>query len=100
MLFDQSGTEGIFIMKKAKLGDRVRVQYVAPVKGGTAAKKHGGRKMLDFTVGSDEVIRGISLRVVGMASGEQRRLTLKPKDAYGPVRRKLIKELPRRSVPA
>ena len=82
-------------MKRVKLGDRVRVQYLGLLNDGTAAEKHRGRKVLEFTVGSKEVIPGISLGVVGMAKGEQKRLTLQPQDAYGAVRRKLIKEIPR-----
>ena len=86
-------------MTKAKLGDRVRVQYLGLLNDGTAAEKHRGRKVLEFTVGSKEVIPGISLGVVGMAKGEQKRLTLQPQDAYGAVRRKLIKEIPRQRFP-
>jgi FKBP-type peptidyl-prolyl cis-trans isomerase SlyD len=52
--------------------------------------------VLQFTVGSKEVIRGISFGLVGMAEGEQKRLTLQPRDAYGAVRSKLIKEVPRK----
>ena len=86
-------------MNRAKLGDRVRVQYLGLLKDGTAAERHRRRQVLEFTVGSKEVIAGISLGVVGMAKGEQKRLTLEPKDAYGAVRRKLIREIPRQRFP-
>lgn len=86
-------------MTRAKLGDRVRVQYLGLLQDGTAAEIHRGRRVLEFTVGSKEVIPGISLGVVGMAEGQQKRLTLQPKDAYGAVRRKLIKEIPRHRFP-
>ena len=87
-------------MNRAKLGDRVRVQYLGLLKDGTATDKHRGRQVLEFIVGSKEVISGISLAVVGMAKGEEKRLTLQPKDAYGAVRRKLIKEIPRQRFPS
>jgi FKBP-type peptidyl-prolyl cis-trans isomerase 2 len=82
-------------VNRAKHGDRVRVQYVRLLKDGTATQKHSGRQVLEFFVGSKAVIRGISLGVVGMAHGEEKRLTLEPKDAYGAVRRQLIREFPR-----
>jgi len=82
-------------VNRAKHGDRVCVQYVRLLKDGTATQKHSGRQVLEFFVGSKAVIRGISLGVVGMAHGEEKRLTLEPKDAYGAVRRQLIRELPR-----
>ena len=87
------------MMNRAKLGDRVRVQYFGLLKDGTAADNFRGRQVLAFTVGGKEVIRGISFGVVGMVEGEQKRMTLQPKDAYGAVRRKLIKEIPRQRFP-
>lgn len=86
-------------MNKAQIGDRVRVQYAGLLRDGSAAAKDAGRQVLMFTVGSTEVMPGISAGVVGMAVGEEKRLTLRPKEAYGLVRRKLIKEIPRRRIP-
>ena len=85
-------------MVRAKTGDHVRVQYFAPPKRGETAKRPG-RTVLEFTVGSGEVIPGISLGVVGMAKGERKKLVLQPQDAYGIVRRQLIKEFPRARFP-
>jgi peptidylprolyl isomerase len=85
-------------MDRAKAGDHVRVQYFAPAKRGATAMRPG-RTVLEFTVGSGEVIPGISLGVVGMAEGEKKQLVLQPQDAYGVVRRQLIKEIPRERFP-
>ena len=87
-------------MNTAKLGDRVRVQYVATHEDGTPVEFSPGRQVLAFTVGSNEVIPGISVGVVGMARGEQKRLTLLPGDAYGVARPELVKEIPRKRFPA
>jgi peptidylprolyl isomerase len=92
--------KAIIAMNTAKLGDRVRVQYLGLREDGSAVGRSRGRKVLEFTVGSTEVIRGISLGVVGMAEGEQKRLTLQPKDAYGAVRLKLIREVSRQRFPS
>lgn len=89
------------VMNKAKLGDRVKVQYDGLLTDGIARKKkHPGTRVLEFIVGSEEVISGISLGVIGMAEGQQKRLTLQPEDAYGSVRPKLIKEISRRRFPS
>jgi peptidylprolyl isomerase len=82
-------------MAIAKLGDRVRVQYLGLRTDGRGSGRPHRREVLEFTAGSKEVMPGISFGVVGMAEGEQKRLTLRPKDAYGVVKRKLIKEVPR-----
>ena len=86
-------------MGRAKLGDRVRVQYLGLLQDGARLSKSRGRRVLEFTVGSREVISGISFGVVGMSEGEQKRLTLPPKEAYGAVRPQLIKEISRDRVP-
>jgi peptidylprolyl isomerase len=86
-------------MIRAKLGDRVRVQYLGLLNDGSISEKHQGRQVLEFTVGSKEVMAGISFGVLGMAEGEQKRMTLQPKDAFGAVRPKLIREVARRHFP-
>jgi peptidylprolyl isomerase len=71
-------------MTRAKVGDRVRVQYLGLLESGAATEKKRGRRVLEFTVGSDEVIPGISKGVEG----------------YGAVRSRLIKEVARQRFPA
>jgi peptidylprolyl isomerase len=87
-------------MTTAKLGDRVRVQYVGMRPDGRGTDRSHKRRVLEFVVGSKDVIPGVSFGVLGMAEGEQKRMTLQPKDAYGTVQRKLIKEVPRQRFPS
>jgi peptidylprolyl isomerase len=56
-------------------------------------------KTCEFTVGSKEVSRGLSLGVVGMAPGDRKQLTLKPHEAYGAVKPKLIQQIPLERFP-
>jgi FKBP-type peptidyl-prolyl cis-trans isomerase 2 len=87
-------------MHEAKLGDRVRVQYARVFNDEKKdAAKSPAAKVREFTVGSRDVMPGISLGVVGMVPGEQKRFTLQPIDAYGPVKPGLIKEIPRAQFP-
>ena len=88
------------MMPRAKLGDRVQVQYMGTLEDGTAVEFSLGRQVVEFNVGGKEVVPGISFGVVGMAEGEQKRLTLRPGEAYGPVRPKLIREVPRGRFPS
>lgn len=85
-------------MDRAKAGDHVRVQYSAPARRGETARRPG-KTVLEFVVGSGDVIPGISLGVVGMAVGEKKHLLLQPPDAYGVVDRQLIKQVPRKKFP-
>jgi peptidylprolyl isomerase len=86
-------------MHQASIGDRVRVEYIRVRKHDNGAASPHTPKRLEFTVGSLDVMPGLSRGVVGMAPGEQKRFTLQPLDAYGPVRPGLIKEIPRRQFP-
>lgn len=87
-------------MTKAQMGDHVQVQYLEIKSGGKPVRQAPGRKVLEFTVGSDQVISGVSLGVVGMVEGQEKRLTLAPTEAYGEVRPKLIREVPRGRFPS
>jgi len=82
----------------AKTGDRVCVRYTGPLSD-RSLRGGFGRRLLEFNVGSNEVLAGISRGVLGMAVGESKQLTLAPADAYGEVRHKRIREISRRRLP-
>jgi FKBP-type peptidyl-prolyl cis-trans isomerase 2 len=86
-------------MHIAKLGDRVRIQYARLPEHGAAAAKPLRPQVLEFTVGSKDLIPSVSLGVVGMGPGDQKRLTLQPREAYGMLRAGLIREIPRQRFP-
>ena len=89
-------------MYEAQLGDRVRVQYFRIPEHNAAngtANKRRGQKTCEFMVGSSEVFPTLSLGVVGMTPGHRKRLTLQPKEAYGNVQRRLIRQIPRTRFP-
>lgn len=86
-------------MFQARNGDRVRVQYLGLLSDGKPVTGSRRREVLDFTVGSQEVIPGISRAVVGMAQGEEKRVSLTATDAFGIVNPRLIKEVPKRRFP-
>lgn len=87
-------------MHNAKSGDRVRVNCLRLPIAGIDSRTQPKAKTLEFTVGSREVTSGLSSGVTGMAPGDQKRLTLQPQDAFGPVLPCLIREIPRRRLSA
>jgi FKBP-type peptidyl-prolyl cis-trans isomerase 2 len=78
----------------AERGDRVQVQCLRLSRRAEtdAPRRHS---TLEFTVGSREVIPGISQGVVGMAPGDIKQLVISPQDGFGVVRRELIRTVPR-----
>lgn len=85
---------------KAKLGDHVRIEYSGQFRDDKAGVQRLGREVFEFTVGSHEIMPGISNGVVGMAEGERKQLILLPREAYGEFRPKLIREIPRSRLPS
>lgn len=86
-------------MQNVQLGDRVRVQCSRVRTRDNGHARSRPNKVLEFTAGSADVMPGLSKGVIGMAPGEQKRLTLQPADAYGDVRPGLVKEIPRARIP-
>lgn len=87
-------------MHTAKLGDRVRIQYSRVPRPGTPSSKPPAQKVLEFIVGGNKVMPGLSLGVVGMTQGDQRRFTFRPAQAFGLVQARLIREIPRQQFPS
>jgi len=86
-------------MHTANLGDRVRVEYVRTPEIVATTSKARVPKTCEFTVGGRDVSRSLSLGVVGMAPGDRKDLKLQPREAYGKVKRKLIRQVPRSRFP-
>ena len=72
-------------MHEAKLGDRVRIQYSRVSKPSATTAKPRTPKVLEFTVGSGEIIPSVSLGVMGMTPGDLKRIALQPQESEGTV---------------
>ncbi|MBU1201435.1 MAG: peptidylprolyl isomerase [Nanoarchaeota archaeon] len=83
-----------------KKGDKVKVEYEGSFDDGTvfdSSKNHG--KPLEFEVGASKVIKGFEDAMIGMKKGEEKKITLKPVDAYGDYNPELVKEVPKEQLP-
>jgi FKBP-type peptidyl-prolyl cis-trans isomerase 2 len=80
-------------MPSVQLGDRVRVQCRQ-----TAGNRRR-KTTCDFVAGSDRVMRTLSLGVVGMAPGDNKRLMLAAGEAYGTEQPELIRRIARDRLP-
>lgn len=81
-------------------GDKVKIEYEGKLESGKvfdSSKKHD--KPLEFEIGSGKVIKGFEDAVKDMKEGEEKEITLKPEEAYGPYRKELIKEAPKDKLP-
>lgn len=70
-------------MSTAKSGDTVRIHYTGRLSDGSVFDSSDGREPLSFTLGSEQVIPGFEAGVSGMATGEQKTISIPAKEAYG-----------------
>jgi hypothetical protein len=82
-------------MHEAKLGDRVRIEYSRVPRPGAMIASPLPPKVLEFTVGSGEIIPSVSLGVLGMVQGDRKRLAFQPETENGIVPAGLSKQSPR-----
>ncbi len=80
-------------------GDKVKVEYVGSLENGTVFDRSKEANPLLFSVGSRQVIPGFEQAVEGMKLNEEKKVNIKVEDAYGPRREKLVRDLPRASLP-
>ena len=89
-------------MMPIKNGDKVKVEYEGKLENGEIfdSTQHGDHSHpLEFEVGAGQIIPGFDKAVLGMEDGEEKQITLQPKDAYGSLNPDLIKKIPRDQLP-
>ena len=85
--------------EKIKKGDKVKVEYTGKFSDGKVFDTSEGRAPLCFEVGAGMVVPGFDKAVDGMKLEEEKTFTLKPEEAYGPVRAEMVQEIPRDKLP-
>ena len=86
-------------MAQAKQGDTVRVHYTGTLGNGEEFDSSRGSEPLSFVVGAGSVIPGFDQAVEGMQIGEEKTVTIEPKNAYGPRREDMTLRVPREELP-
>lgn len=87
-------------MTAATSGDTVRVHYRGTLDDGTEFDSSAGRDLLEFTIGSGQVIAGFDTAVTGMSPGDTKTVTIPAAEAYGESNPAMVHEVPRSEIPA
>lgn len=82
-----------------KQGDQVQIEYTGRLKDGTVFDSTEGREAFTFTVGSPEVIEGMSSEVLGMEVGQEKTIEIPPEQAYGDYDDSLVVKVERAKIP-
>ncbi len=59
-----------------------------------------GKEPMNYTHGKGQIIPGLEKEMTGMAVGGEKKVTVKPEDAYGPVDPRAFQEVPKDKLPA
>lgn len=86
-------------MQKAKIGDKVKVNYTGRSEDGTVFESSVGLAPLVFTIGSDEVIQGFEEAILGMQTGEKKTVVVQPEQGFGMYDENLIFEVGKDELP-
>jgi FKBP-type peptidyl-prolyl cis-trans isomerase 2 len=79
-------------------GKKVKMDYTLTVDK-EEIETSVGKEPLEFIQGDNSLIPGLENGIEGMKVGEEKTLVIPPKDAYGDVDPKAIKEFPKSSMP-
>ncbi len=83
-----------------KDGSVVSLQYSLSEENGSLVESNKGKDPLKYTHGSKQIVPGLEKELTGMKVGGEKRVKVKPEDAYGLVNSKAFQEVPREQIPA
>jgi len=86
-------------MSEAKEGERVKIHYTGRREDGTIFDTSKEDVPVEFIIGEGGIISGIEKGVIGMAVGDQKTITVPPKDGFGPTKKELIKVVRKSDFP-
>ena len=86
-------------MRQATSGDSVRVHYTVTLDNGTEIDSSAKGEPVKITIGNEQFFPGVESALVGMAKGDTKKVTLKPKNAFGAYDPQLIENVERDLIP-
>jgi len=80
-------------------GAKVQLEYTLKDDGGKVLDSNKGKEPLTYTQGQKQIIPGLEQALGGMRAGEEKKVTIKPVDAYGEVNPNAVTEVPKEMLP-
>lgn len=79
-------------------GKQVTLNYVLQINS-EVVESTQNKEPLTFIVGNHSVVPGLEAQMMGMTVGQEKKIIIDAKDAYGPIDEKAFKEVPRSALP-
>lgn len=87
-------------MAIVKNGDSVSVHYTGTLDDGSVFDTSIDKEPLKFTLGEGKIIPAFEKAVIGMDSGESKKIKIASDQAYGPYYKEMVAILDRKQLPA
>jgi FKBP-type peptidyl-prolyl cis-trans isomerase 2 len=83
-----------------KDGMLVSFDYTLKGTDGKVIETSKGREPLKYVHGQRMMIPGLEKELAGMKVGDEKHVTVKPEDAYGPINKNAFQEVPKDKIPS
>lgn len=80
-------------------GNQVSIEYTLTDEKGAEIQSNKGETPITYVVGKSEILPGLEKALSGMHAGDEKDVKLPPEEAYGPVRKEAIQEVPKDKIP-
>jgi FKBP-type peptidyl-prolyl cis-trans isomerase SlyD len=80
-------------------GSTVKLEYTLKDDAGIVLDSNKGQAALTFTQGSAQLMPGLEQQIIGMHAGEEKKVVLKPEDAFGLTDPSAQAEVPKGMLP-
>ena len=81
-------------------GRKVAFEYTLTLPDGSVVESNVGGKPFAYEQGKGQIIPGLETALLGLTAGENKKVTVPPEDAYGPVKAEAQREVPLAKIPA
>lgn len=78
----------------------VKIHYEGTLSDGTVFDSSKGKEPLEFIYGVGLIIPGLEKGILGLKKGDKKKIEISNKDAYGPVIKEAMQEVPKEQFPA
>ena len=80
-------------------GEKVSIEYTLVLDDGTTADTNVGGEPLVYQQGASQILPALETALAGLSVNDTKKITLTPKDGYGDVDPKAVKEVPLEEIP-
>lgn len=82
-------------MLPIKVGDEVTLHYTAKLGNGKVVETTRGKKPPSFKIGANKLIRGLEDALIGLESGDKKKVKVPPEKGFGKRREGLKDKVPK-----